>query len=83
MFGLCLYTTARINEACSLHTADVYTADGRVRDRITFRRATTKGKQETRSVLVLPELRQLLEGYRSDRPKGSSRHTTNVSPERT
>lgn len=67
LFGICLYTTARINEASSLHTADVYGADGRVRDRITFRRATTKGKQETRSVPVSPELRQLLEGYRSDR----------------
>ena len=30
--------------------------------------ATTKGKQETRSVPVSPELKQLLEGYRSDRP---------------
>ncbi|HEY9661941.1 MAG TPA: tyrosine-type recombinase/integrase, partial [Allocoleopsis sp.] len=67
LFGICLYTTARVNEACSLHAADVYTAHGRVRDRITFRRATTKGKQETRSVPVSPELRQLLEGYRSDR----------------
>ncbi|MBD2156727.1 site-specific integrase [Leptolyngbya sp. FACHB-16] len=68
LFGICLYTTARVNEACSLHTADVYGKDGRVRDRITFRRATTKGKQETRSVPVSPELRELLMGYRSDRP---------------
>ena len=60
LFGICLYTTARVNEACSLHTADVYGTDGRVRDRITFRRATTKGKQETRSVPVSPELRKLL-----------------------
>ena len=44
LFGICLYTTARANEACSLHTAEVYGTDGRVRDRITFRRATTKGK---------------------------------------
>jgi integrase/recombinase XerD len=68
LFGICLYTTARVNETCSLHTADVYGTDGRVRDRITFRRATTKGKQETRSVPVSPELRELLTGYRSDRP---------------
>lgn len=68
LFGICLYTTARINEACSLHTADVYTADGRVRERITFRRATTKGKQETRSVPVSSELKQWLEKYHSDRP---------------
>lgn len=66
LFGICLYTTARVNEACSLHTADVYGTDGRVRDRITFRRATTKGKQETRSVPMSPELRKLMEEYRSD-----------------
>lgn len=66
LFGICLYTTARVNEACLLHTADVYRTDGRVRDRITFRRATTKGKQETRSVPMSPELKQLLEGDWSD-----------------
>ncbi|MBD2156724.1 hypothetical protein [Leptolyngbya sp. FACHB-16] len=42
LLGICLYTVARINEACSLHTADVYGSDGRVRDRITFGRATTR-----------------------------------------
>lgn len=26
LFGIYLYTTARINEACSLHTVDVYGA---------------------------------------------------------
>ncbi len=55
------------DKACSLHTVDMYGAEGRVRDRITFRQATTKEK-ETRSVLVSPELRQLLEGYRSEKP---------------
>ena len=68
LFGICLYTAARINEACSLHTVDVYRADGKVRDRVTFRRATTKGKLETRSVPVSPELRQMLDGYQSNRP---------------
>jgi integrase/recombinase XerD len=69
LFGICLYTTARINEVCSLHSADVYGGEGRVRDRITFWRATTKGKQDTRSIPVSPELKQLLlEGYRSRRP---------------
>ncbi len=68
LFGICLYATARINEACSLHTAEVYGVDGRVRDLITFRRATTKRKQETRSVPASPELRKLLEESRSDRP---------------
>jgi integrase/recombinase XerD len=68
LFGICLYTTARVNEACSLHAADVYGTDGRVRGRITFRRTTTKGKQETRSVPVSPELRELMTRYHSDRP---------------
>jgi integrase/recombinase XerD len=68
LFGICLYTTARINEACLLHTADVYGTDGWVCDRITFRRAMMKRKQETRSVPMSPGLRQLLEGYRSERP---------------
>ncbi|MEP1079972.1 site-specific integrase [Leptolyngbya sp. PL-A3] len=27
LFGICLYTTARVNEACSLHAADVYGTD--------------------------------------------------------
>lgn len=36
LFGICLYTTARINEACLLQTANVYGTDGRVPDRITF-----------------------------------------------
>lgn len=32
-------------------------------DRITFRQVVTKGKQETRSVPVSPELEQLLQNY--------------------
>ncbi|MFM7423454.1 MAG: site-specific integrase [Elainella sp.] len=45
LFGICLYTACRINEACSLFTADVFGARGEVRERITFRRDSTKGKQ--------------------------------------
>jgi integrase/recombinase XerD len=37
LLGICLYTTAWVNGACSLHTADVYGTDGRVRDHTTFR----------------------------------------------
>jgi integrase len=44
LFGICLYTACRINEACSLHTADVFSARGEVRERITFRCESTKGK---------------------------------------
>jgi integrase len=57
LFGICLYTTARINEACSLHTADVYEVDGRVRS----------AKQFPFGVIALPsgEL-QLRESRRHD-----------------
>jgi len=63
LFGVCLYTACRINEACSLYTADVLTVVGEVRERITFRRASTKGQQATRSIPVSLELRELLDAY--------------------
>jgi integrase/recombinase XerD len=65
LFGICLYTACRINEACSLYTADVFSARGEVRERITFRRKSTKGQQSTRSIPVSPELRELLVQYQS------------------
>ncbi len=67
LFGICLYTACRINEACSLHTADVFGARGEVRERITFRRESTKGKQSTRSIPVSGELRELLSHYQSSK----------------
>lgn len=65
LFGVCLYTGTRIAEACSLHTKDVYSIDGSIRPRVTIRKGTTKGKIETRSVPVNPELKGLLEAYSS------------------
>lgn len=65
LFGVCLYTGTRIAEACSLHTKDVYAIDGSIRPRVTIRKGTTKGKIETRSVPVNPDLRALLEAYSS------------------
>lgn len=67
LFGICLYTACRINESCSLYTADVYRARGEVRERITFRRESTKGKQATRSIPVSGELRELLSHYHSSK----------------
>lgn len=58
LFGICLYTACCINEACSLYTADVFSARGEVRERITFRRKSTKGQQSTRSIPVSPELQE-------------------------
>lgn len=68
LFGLCLYTACRINEACLLYTADVYGFKGEVRERITFRRESTKGKQATRSIPVSGELGELLANYQSRKP---------------
>jgi integrase/recombinase XerD len=65
LFGVCLYTGTRINEACSLHTKDVYALDGSLRNRITIRKGTTKGKIETRSIPVNPDLALLLNAYSS------------------
>lgn len=65
LFGVCLYTGTRIAEACALHTKDVYSIDGSVRPRVTIRKGTTKGKIETRSVPMNPELVALLEAYSS------------------
>jgi integrase/recombinase XerD len=67
LFGICLYTACRINEACSLFTADVFGARGEVRERITFRRDSTKGKQATRSIPVSGDLGELLAGYQSSK----------------
>jgi integrase/recombinase XerD len=65
LFGICLYAGTRINEACQLHTKDVYSIDGSLRPRITLRRATTKGKIETRSIPICDDLRVLLQNYSS------------------
>ena len=65
LFGVCLYTGTRIAEACSLHTKDVYAIDGSIRPRVTIRKGTTKGKIETRSVPINPELKLLLAAYSS------------------
>jgi integrase/recombinase XerD len=62
LFGICLYTACRINEAVSLLTADVYQG-GKVRDEITLRKVTTKGQQSTRTIPVCDELREILESY--------------------
>jgi integrase/recombinase XerD len=66
LFGVCLYTGCRINEACSLMSADVYGSDGTVRPRITLRKGSTKGKRGTRSIPTNPKLTKLLKLYYLD-----------------
>jgi integrase/recombinase XerD len=60
LFGVCLYTAARIAEACSMLTEDVYTPAGRVRPSVNIRKAATKGKLATRTIPVIEDLRSLL-----------------------
>jgi integrase/recombinase XerD len=60
LFGVCLYTAARIAEACSMLTEDVYTVAGRVRSSVNIRKAATKGKLATRTIPVIEDLRSLL-----------------------
>jgi len=63
LFGICLYTACRINEACTLLTVDVYDTLGRVRTELTIRKGNTKGKLATRSIPVIEDLRLLLTTY--------------------
>jgi integrase/recombinase XerD len=85
LFGVCLYTGARIAEACSLHTKDVYSIDGSIRPRVTIRRGNTKGKSSTRSIPVGGELRVLLsklllaEGLPVPRSSWSRAHSSGFS----
>ena len=63
IFGICLYTACRINEACTIRTVDVYDTRGRVRTELTIRKGNTKGKLATRSIPVIEDLRLLLSAY--------------------
>jgi integrase/recombinase XerD len=60
LFGLCLYTSARIAEACSMLSEDVYTPAGKVRSSVNIRKGATKGKLATRTIPVIEDLRSLL-----------------------
>ena len=63
LFGVCLYTACRINEACSLKTNDVYDRKGVVRDKLIIRKRYTKGKLATRTIPIIEDLRLLLVKY--------------------
>lgn len=63
LFGVCLFTACRINEACTLRTADIYDSAGRVRPQLIIRKGNTKGKLATRTIPVIADLRSLLTAY--------------------
>ena len=63
LFAIMLHTACRVNEAVTLRVADAYDGRGRVRAKLTFRKANTKGKLATRSIPVNEDLRRALEQY--------------------
>ena len=69
LFGICLYTACRINEACTLLTNDIFNAQKVVRSHLVIRRTATKGQLDTRTTPLLEDLRLLLVAYQPDAGK--------------
>ena len=63
LFGVCLYTACRIEEACTLRRKDVFDAKRLVRPELIIRKGNTKGKLATRTIPIGEELRSLLVDY--------------------
>lgn len=63
LFGICLYTAARINEACTLRRVDVFDRKRCVRPELIIRKGNTKGKLATRCIPIAEDLRVLLAEY--------------------
>jgi integrase/recombinase XerD len=63
LFGICLYTACRINEACTLSVNDVYDSNGKTRPELLICKGNTKGKLATKSIPVIEDLRVLLIAY--------------------
>jgi integrase/recombinase XerD len=64
LFGICLFTAARINEACILQVRDCYAPNGSVLPEVVIRKANTKNRLATRTIPVIEELRLILAAYR-------------------
>jgi integrase/recombinase XerD len=64
LFGFCLYTACRINEACTQLTADAYDRDFAVRPYMTIRKGNSKGKLASRTLPTSEDLRLLLAQYK-------------------
>lgn len=62
LFGVCLYTGARIYEACTLLKGDVISPRG-VRPKLIIRSYNTKGGRDTREIQIHPILKLYLEVY--------------------
>ncbi len=64
LFGFCLYTAYRINEACTQLTTNAYEYTGAVRPGMTIRKGNSKGKLTSRTRTTSEDLRLLLGQYR-------------------
>ena len=67
LFGVCLYTAARIREACTLLKEDCFLEDS-PREKLILRKSNTKGKKVSREIPVHPKLRELLGEYQATHP---------------
>lgn len=63
LFGICLYTACRINEACTLRRIDVFDKKRNVRPELIIRKANSKGKLATRCIPIGEDLSALLTEY--------------------
>lgn len=63
LFAVMLFTSCRINEACSLYYSDVFDSKRRVRPYLLIRKSNTKGKLATRTIPVIEDLRVILSAY--------------------
>lgn len=79
LFGVCLYTGARIKEACSILREDCYFQDS-PRHKVILRKANTKGKHSSREIPTHPKLRELLVAHFESSPNW--RYSDHVFPGR-
>ena len=63
LFGVCLFTACRVNEACTLRVTDAYDSAGRVRSKLIIRKRNTKRKLATRTIPIIDDLRMILTNY--------------------
>jgi integrase/recombinase XerD len=64
LFGICLFSACRINEAVTLKIVDAYDTTGRVRPKLIIRKGNTKGKLATRTIPIIEDLRLILTNYK-------------------
>ena len=64
LFGFCLYTACRINEAVTQLKSDAYDPSEAVRPDMTIRKGNSKGKLASRTIPTSEDLRHLLGQYK-------------------